>query len=92
MKKTTPIFFSVVAALLILSVAVYAHESLESERENGRGMFSMMGGMMGFEGMDKMHEEMTSGLDPELKSQMDEMHEGCINSFSKNKNSYQMMG
>jgi Spy/CpxP family protein refolding chaperone len=76
---------SVFAALLLLTVAaaVYAHGAEDTSDSSDNSRWNMMGHMMSLEDMDEMHESMTEGLDPELKAQMAQMHEGCTSSFRR---------
>lgn len=43
--------------------------------------------------MDKMHEQMTQNIkDPQLKKQLDDMHEGCEKGMHENKGSMHQVG
>jgi hypothetical protein len=79
MRKTSVL--GIFSALLLVAVAAgaYAHGQTP---ESSTSRWNMMGHMISLEDMDEMHESMTEGLDPELKEQMDLMHEGCTGSFS----------
>ncbi|MFH1591123.1 MAG: hypothetical protein ABIC95_04310 [archaeon] len=73
--EKTKIVGVLVLIMLLSVVAVYAHETDRSDE-----------GMTLFEDMDSIHEEMTSGLDPELKAQMDLIHEGCQGDMERVRN------
>ncbi|MEK6892056.1 MAG: hypothetical protein AABX25_02615 [Nanoarchaeota archaeon] len=60
-------------ALLSLVTIVYAQENNNKNHVSDNNMMDMMGG----KGMDAMHKQMTKNLDPELRNQMDKMHEAC---------------
>ena len=89
MKKNTS--KCVIGVLLVLSLtAVIALSAVtygySSSREKGQ---LRMHGMMAAEqeAMEGMHEEMTKGMPPELKSQADRMHEQCEQLFKGGKDS-----
>lgn len=87
MKRKTTTIFGVLSALLLLSVvAVYAYTGSKENIESFDGM------MMDVEEMDDIHDLMTEGLDPELKEQMDIMHDGCTSQFKKQGNNEKYMG
>ena len=87
MKRKTTAIFGVLSALLLLSVAaVYAHTG---SQENTR---SSTGWMMDVDEMDEMHDLMTEGLDPELKEQMDIMHDACTSHFKEEGNNEEYIG
>lgn len=90
MKGKTTVIFAVLSALLLLSVAVvYAHAG---SQENTKPTQSFDRTMMDVEEIDEMHDLMTKGLRPELKKQMDIMHEGCISHFKDQDNNEEHMG
>ncbi|MEK6983329.1 MAG: hypothetical protein AABX33_02050 [Nanoarchaeota archaeon] len=62
-------------ALLSLIVIAYAQENNNKNHMPDNGVMDMMGG----KGMEAMHKQMTKNLDPELREQMDKMHEQCEN-------------
>ena len=64
-------------ALLSLAAIAYARENSNKGPMPDNGMMDMMGG----KGMDAMHKQMTVNLDPELRNQMDGMHEACTSSI-----------
>lgn len=61
------------AALFSLVTIAYAQENNNKGHMPDNGMMDMMGG----KGMDSMHKQMTKNLDPEIRNQMDKMHEQC---------------
>ncbi|MBI3027361.1 hypothetical protein HYY70_04555 [Candidatus Woesearchaeota archaeon] len=72
-KKITNKLVFAVALVALISIVVIAYAQGESQSRMSGNMMDMMGG----NGMGKMHEQMTKGLDIESKEQMDEMHEQC---------------
>jgi len=90
MKRKTTAIFGVLSALLLLSVAaVYAHTG---SQENTPSTQSFDGMMLDANEMDEMHDLMTEGLDPELKEQMDIIHDGCTSHFKSQGNNEEYMG
>jgi hypothetical protein len=67
----------IVTAFVLLSVAVYAHglDNKEVSSEKNKE-FSI-------EDMNDMHKIMMESLEPELKQQRDNEHDGCISQFNK---------
>lgn len=63
---------AIAAALLSFVAVSYAWES-NANHVSGNNMLDMMGG----KSMDVMHSQMTKNLEPELKKQMEGMHEQC---------------
>jgi hypothetical protein len=72
MKKQ---IIGILVALLVLSVAVYAHETNDEKDSE----------VTDIDKMNETHEIMTEGLEPVLKQQMNVMHEGCISQFNKDR-------
>ena len=71
-------------ALLAFSAAAYGKKSSNGRMRDIGSMGDMNGNMkdmMGGKGMDAMHKQMTVNLDPELRNQMDGMHEACTSSI-----------
>lgn len=90
MKRKTTTIFSVLSALLLLSAeAVYAHTG---SQENTPSTQSFDGMMMDVKEMDEMHDLMTERLDPELKEQIDIMHDECTSHFKNQDNNEEYMG
>jgi hypothetical protein len=89
MKNNSILAALVAVLLLVLAVGVYAHGGETSDNDVSR--WNMMGHMVTLQEMDEMHEAMTEGLDPELKDQMDLMHDGCTSSFKKTPSTGGMM-
>jgi hypothetical protein len=87
MKRKTTAIFSVLSALLLLSVAaVYAHAGSQEKTESFDGI------IVDVDEMDEMHDLMTEGFDPELKEQMDILHDGCTSHFKGQDNNEEYMG
>ena len=61
-----------VAAAALLSLVTIAYA-----QENNNKSHMPDNNMMGGKGMDAMHKQMTKNLDPEIRNQMDKMHEQC---------------
>ena len=89
-------FAVLIAAAVIVQAAVQTVPSMMKET-NAQNMQAMMGqgmhsmhhgaGMMGMidmdrESMDKMHDQMTKNMQPEMKEAMDKMHESCMDMMS----------
>ena len=74
-KKSVNWIVLAVAAVALFSLAAvaYAQENSNKNRMPGNDMMDMMGG----KGMEQMHRQITKNLDPELREQMDKMHEQC---------------
>lgn len=86
MKQKTIAIFSVLSALLLLSVGiVYAHTSDSQARTN-------LNGMMDIDEMDEMHNLMMEGIDSKFKEHMEIMHDGCISNFKSQGNNEDYMG
>lgn len=71
-KSGNWIVIAFAAALLSLVAIAYA-SGTNTNHASGNNMMDMMGGNR----MEQMHKQMTKNLEPELKKQMDEMHEEC---------------
>lgn len=90
MKRKTTVIFSVLSALLLLSVAtVYAHTGSQKNTKSTQSFDRMN---VDVEEMDEMHDLMTKGLDPELKKQIDIMHDECTSHFKSQDNNEEHMG
>lgn len=61
------------AALLSLVAIAYAQDNKNTNYMAGNDMMGMMSGKE----MAVMHKQMTKNLNPELRKQMDNMHEQC---------------
>src|SRR3989338_5086519 len=74
-RKSINWIVAAVAAVALLSLVAiaYAQENNNKNHMSDNDMMDMMGG----KGMNEMHKQMTKNLDPELKGQMDKMHEQC---------------
>ena len=73
------ILIGIIGALFVLSIVVYAYGKEGSE--SSWGWNAMMVNGYGEEEMDNIHDYMTQNLDPELKEDIDTMHEGCMGNF-----------
>ena len=70
MKGKTALFIILV---LSMAVIVYAHEAERPYYETTDGNF--------VDWMDSVHNSMVQGLDPEIREEMETMHEGCMGLF-----------
>lgn len=72
MKSINWIVIAVAAVALLSLVAIdYAQENNIKSHMSENNIMDMMGG----KGMETMHKQMTKNLEPELREQMDKMHE-----------------
>jgi len=78
---------AVVAVLSLVTIA-YAQENNNKNHMPDNDMMDMMGG----KAMDAMHKQMTKNINPELRKQMDKMHEACKKNMKENdaNNGFQM--
>ena len=66
--------FGILGVLMLLSaLAVYAHGT---EKTTNAGLNDL--NIFDFGHMNEMHDEMTQDLEPELKEELDLIHEGCM--------------
>lgn len=86
-KRNNLIAFGIVAAALLL-LAAFAYAQEANRNMPNKDMMDMMGG----QGMQAMHDQMTRNLDPETKKEMDEMHEQCGRMHDNGKSGKGMMG
>ena len=75
MKK---ISFVILATVFALAAVAYAHSSNEVSENN------WMMDTLSVDDMEAIHEEMTKNLDPELRQEMDEMHDSCMSFVNNN--------
>lgn len=86
MKKIT--IFGMLGTLLLLTfgAVAYAQDNYSQNYSYGYGNMqkmheSMLSGNVSIEEMDAMHDTMTQNINPQLKAQMDAMHDAHINAI-----------
>ena len=73
-KPINLIVLAVAAAALFSLVAIaYAQKDNSKNHMSGNDMIDMMGG----DGMNEMHKQITKNLDSSAREQMDKMHDQC---------------
>ena len=90
MKQHTKVgILGVVAVFALLVIIAVSAAAFGYNNSREKGQLQMHGMMLaGHENMKEMHQEMTRNMGPELKKQLDSMHEKCEKSITDDSNEF----